>query len=209
MKKVWWAAVAAATFALPAMAKEAGAKANEISWHTMTERNKVSEMFTVQAEAGVGAYGQGLGDSTGIGYTFAGRIGADVFRGFGIEGNYNLWRTPLTDPRLEQGAALWRNGISGLVKAYAPLEIPARPYIGTGYGLSYVRANSKGEGLYRNDWQSEFPIAAGVQVDAGPITAGIRGTYGFLAGVETNQNATVRGKNGSLLQGALNIGGRF
>lgn len=192
--------------ALPAAAELKGAE--EVTWKEMLRKPKPSEMLTVQVDGGIGGFLGGLGDMTGVGPTWTARAGADVLRGFGLEVGYNGARIPLNDPRLEKGAALWRTGFSAVAKAYAPLR-GLRPFFGVGFGESYTNINNKGEGLYKNDWESEWPFVGGVQVEAGPVTAGARLTWSLLGGEDFANNATVRSNQGSLLQGTINVGGRF
>lgn len=200
------AGVALLLLALPAAAETKGAE--EVTWKEMLRQPEPNEMLMVQLDGGVGGFLGGLGDMTGVGPTWTARAGADVLRGFGVEVGYNGMRIPLNDPRLEKGAALWRTGVSGLAKVYAPLR-GLRPFAGVGFGESYTNINEKGEGLYQNDWESEVPLVGGVQVESGPVTAGARLTWSLLGGEDFANNATVRSNNGTLLQATINVGGRF
>ena len=208
MKRIWWAAVAAAAaFALPAMAAN---NASDVTWGSMLSPPSNDRYLNVQGEFGILTYMGGLGDVTGPGSAWGARVGADVTRGFGVEAAYVGSHTAITDPRLEQGSAVNRNGVGGLVKAYAPLQT-VRPFGGVGVNATFNNPNNKAEvgNLYQNDWQTEIPFVAGIEVDSKWALAGIRASWSWLGGEDLINNATVRSNNGSLLQANLNVGGRF
>lgn len=205
MKNIGWAMLgAAALFALPAAAKDA----SDIDYHEMTKPVQ-KDLVNVQANAGVGGFLGGLGNVTGVGPTWGVRASSDVSRGFGVEVGYDGSRIPLTDNRLQTGAAAWQTGLDAMAKAYVPLQSHFRPFAGIGVGESYVNVNNKAEGLYRNDWITSLPLAAGVQYNLGNFTAGARATWSLMAGEEFAQPASPANSEGSMLQANVNLGGRF
>ena len=169
--------------------------------------------YTVNLNAGVGGYLGGLSDFTGVGPVWGVNVDGDVTRGIGWELAYNGARTPITDARIPDGEAAWRHGLNGMAKLFAPGMETLRPFAGVGLGAGYINPSTGAERLYRNDWVTEIPVAAGVELapaNAG-FTAGLRATYRFQAGEEFAQRAAAPGQNpeGGLLSAALSVGGKF
>ena len=162
-----------------------------------------------QADVGVGGFTGGLGNVTGVGPTWGVRASKDVSRGFGGEIAYNGSRMPITDNRLQSGSAAYQTGLDVMAKAYVPLRSNWRPYAGVGVGENYINVNEKADPLYNNDWIFSVPVAAGVQYNLGNFTAGARATWSLLAGEEFAQAAAPADSQGTMLQGSVNLGGRF
>lgn len=161
---------------------------------------------------GVGGLTGEAGSLTKAGPLVGITAGAQPFRLIGIEGGIEGQRLPISDPRVPQGEALWRYNLGLLVKA-GPLIVQdkVRPYVGAGAGISYFNASSGAEGLYRNDFVGELPIAAGVDYRFTPgIYAGARATYRFMVGEDFADAATLDAKtSGGLLNFSIAAGGRF
>jgi opacity protein-like surface antigen len=107
---------------------------------------------------------------------------------------------------------MYRYNVGLLAKA-GPLvaQDRLRPYVGVGAGVSYLNATSGAERLYRNDFVTEVPLAAGLDYNFGKgIFAGARASYRLLFGEEFADAATPTGdSSGNLLNIAATVGGRF
>jgi opacity protein-like surface antigen len=133
----------------------------------------------------------------------------------GVEASLEGQRLPIDDPRLlEDEQALYRwNG--GLLAKAGPmlLEETLRPYLGAGFGLSYINPTDGAEVIYRNDWVGEVPLTAGAEYHfTKNIRAGLRATYRLLIGDEFAPNPddlTQERAEGSLFNASVTLGGRF
>src|SRR5262249_47778674 len=106
----------------------------------------------------------------------------------------------------------WRHNLSLLAKAGVPLvNDKLRPYVGAGFGLSYLNPSSGAEGLYNNDFVEEVPIAAGVDYHISrSVFAGARGAWNAMFGTSFADAAPGRGQpSGGLLNSTLTVGGSF
>lgn len=198
-------AAAALLAAAPALAQT---DATEIRAGDLLEPG--DEQMNVTLEGGVNTFVGQLSDFTGIGTLWGVTLGGDVSQGLGYELSYNGSRNPITDDRVGDGEAMWRHGVDAMAKVYAPVDMSLRPFGGVGVGSSYLNASEGAEGLYINDWVWEFPFAAGLEYDAGALTAGVRAQYNFMAGEEFAKNAFAgESPEGSLLSGQITVGGQF
>lgn len=94
-----------------------------------------------------------------------------------IEYGYEGSRNPLT----VGDGSLWRHNVGAMAKV-GPNIGNARPFVGGGVGASYLNASDEADtALADQDLLAEFPVAAGLEYDFGPLTAGARATYRFMA----------------------------
>ena len=207
-KSVWTAALAAAALvAAPAMAQT---DATEVEVRDMTQPSENLGEYNVAAQAGVNSFiGGGVGESTGAGPLWGVKLEGPLARSFGWELGYEGSRTPVNDAGTPEGAALWRHGLNGMAKVYAPVETQIRPFAGAGIGASFVNAGVGTDGLYENDLLGEIPVSAGLeyQSEGAGLTAGLRVTNRFL--FDQDMRTTGDDGGGSLLGGSLVVGGQF
>jgi opacity protein-like surface antigen len=206
-KTIWTAALAAAALvAGPAMAQ---VDATEVDGQKMTQPVEDLGRYNVAAQAGIGSFvGGGIGTDTGVGPLWGVKLEGPLARSFGWEVGYEGSRTPVSG--VVDGSALWRHGLNGMAKVYAPMGQSAeiRPFAGAGIGASHVTAGvGTGEG-YQNDLMGEIPLGAGIEYNAATngLTAGIRGTYRVLLDQNIASNAD---SGGGMLGGSLVVGGQF
>lgn len=167
--------------------------------------------FQVTANAGIGTFLGQLSDFTGLGGVWGVSLNGNVMQGLGFELAYNGSRNPITDDRIPDGEAMWRNGVDAMAKVYVPMLTAVKPYGGVGLGTSFFNASSGAEGLYINDWVAEVPVAAGLEFNSkGGLTAGARAMYNFMIGEEWARNAFAgESPEGGLLTGQITVGGSF
>ncbi len=163
----------------------------------------------VQGTAGVAAFTGGLGGLTGTGPIYGVSAGGSWSDIIGFEGGYEGSRTPLDSAVSPVGGALWRHDLFALAKAGLPLGI-FRPFVGAGLGVSYINANDEADGPYQNDFLGEIPLALGLEVNRGALTAGLRGTYRVMFFDEFAKPAAGgQEPGGGLMSGELTVGARF
>lgn len=184
---------------------------SEISASDFTEPADDPGAYDVNLNLGVGGYTGGLGDFTGVGPVWGVSADGDATRSIGWELAYNGARTPLENPLgMEGNPAAWRHGVSGMAKVFVPGMESLRPFAGVGIGAGYVNVNEAAEDVYRNDFQYEFPLAAGIDLESGDNwSAGVRATYRWLTGEEFAKTAAGADVEGGQLSASFAIGGRF
>lgn len=181
----------------------------------IAEDLKFNEEMTpvgVDVRLGAGGLAGRGGDVTQVGPLVGIAAGAQPWRFLGVEAGAEGQRLPIDDPRIGDGEAMYRYNVGLLAKAGPTLaQDKLRPYVGVGAGVSYLNATSGAENLYRNDFITEVPLAAGVDYRFGNgIFAGARASYRVLFGEEFADAATVDGDSGgNLLNIAATVGGRF
>lgn len=172
------------------------------------ERTKVG----LDVRVGVGGLTGDLGARTAPGPLIGLTAGARPWRAVGVEAGFEGQRLPLDDARVGDEQAMYRYNVGVLAKA-GPLLVQdkVRPYVGVGLGVSYLNATDGADPLYRNDFVTEVPLAAGVEYRFSPsIFAGARGTYRVLYGDEfADQASPEDNPTGNLLNLGLMVGGRF
>ncbi|ATB28017.1 outer membrane beta-barrel protein [Melittangium boletus] len=174
------------------------------------DRTKVG----VDVRLGVGGLMGDAGDRTKAGPLVGVAAGAQPWRNLGIEAGVEGQRMAIDDGRIGTGEAMYRYNLGLLAKA-GPLiaQEKLRPYVGAGAGVSYLNATSGAESLYRNDFVTEVPIAAGLDYRfSDTVFAGARASYRVLFGEEfaNAANALTTGdSNGNLLNITATLGGRF
>ncbi|CAM4312103.1 hypothetical protein G4177_16710 [Corallococcus sp. ZKHCc1 1396] len=164
----------------------------------------------LDVRVGLGGFTGDLGDETGIGPLFGITAVAQPAPLVGVEVGYEGQSVPIDDARVSGGNHIWRNNGTILGKVGPVLENNLHPFVGIGLGLSYLDSSSGSEPVYSNDWQTEFPMTAGIDYRLGNLFAGVRGTYRLVGGEEL---VTVPGTSddakGSLFNGNITVGGRF
>jgi hypothetical protein len=166
--------------------------------------------YDVQVRAGVGGFLGGVGELTGVGPVWGVQVEVDPANIMGLELAYEGSRTPITDERVADGEAIWRNGLSGAAKLFAPGFETWRPFAGAGLGFAYLNPSDGAEDLYQNDFVAEIPVMLGIELNTpGGFTAGLRGTYRFTLGEEVADLAAAGSPGGGLLSAAATLGGRF
>jgi hypothetical protein len=165
--------------------------------------------LNVFLRGGLSSFTGGLNDVTASGPTYGLTVNLQPLGMLGFEVGYEGSKNDLTDNRLSSQGRITRHGASALVKVSPPLMERIKPFVAAGLGASYVAVNA-GAGLYRNDIMEELPIAAGVEYNNGPLTAGVRGTYRVLFDQSFARDAGApNGSNGGLFDAALTLGARF
>jgi opacity protein-like surface antigen len=126
-----------------------------------------------------------------------------------VEVGYEGQRLPINDNRVSDGNHIWRNNGSAMAKL-GPVVDRWHPFVGAGLGLSYLNVSNGSEPVYSNDWQTELPLAAGVDYRVGHLFAGARATYRLVGGEGlTTVPGTGQDAKGSLFNANLTLGGRF
>ncbi|AGC46431.1 hypothetical protein MYSTI_05144 [Myxococcus stipitatus DSM 14675] len=163
-------------------------------------------------KGGLGDYTGDLGDLTDTGPAWGLTLNVQPTTFLGFEVGYEGSRNGLDDIRLlGDGPAIVRQGGSALVKLSPPLFTGVRPFVGAGFGLTYVDVRGTGiGGLYDSDTQEELPVAAGLEFNSGALTAGLRATWRLLLDDDFARGA-MNGEDvkGGLLDGSVTLGARF
>lgn len=198
-------AVAAMALASPAFAIEAQRVAGALD---MKKEPEVG----MDVRLGLGSFTGDLGEDVGVGATFGINADAQAWKYVGIEVGYELQRLPIDSRRIDdEDAGLWRNNFGVLAKAGPLIDQKWRPFVGAGFGLSYLDPSDGADDVYQNDWMTEIPLAAGVDYRFGSVLfAGARATYRLLGGEDVvDRPGTNSAAKGSLFNANLTLGGRF
>ncbi|MFP2908937.1 outer membrane beta-barrel protein [Pyxidicoccus sp. 3LFB2] len=182
------------------------------------EAQKVGERLNIGAtdptpglnvSLGLGGFTGDLAETTQVGPLLGIDATAEILPFVGIEAGYEGQRLAIDDNRVGDGEGIWRHNGGLLAKVGPTLDEKWRPFVGAGAGLSYLNVSDGAEGVYDNDFQTEVPLAAGVDYRFGNIFAGARATYTFLGGEEVVEAPGGGDEKGSLFNANLTIGGRF
>ncbi|WP_426754270.1 hypothetical protein [Myxococcus sp. Y35] len=179
------------------------------------ERLRFDERPLVGADVrvGLGGFTGGLADTTNVGMLLGISASAFPWQYGGVEVGYEGQRFPLDDTRLPDngdGEGVWRHNATLLAKAGPLIDEKWRPFVGAGVGLSYLNPSDGADRYYNNDWQTELPLAAGLDYRFGNFVAGARATYRFVGGEGLVRNpVTNADEKGSLFNGNVMIGGQF
>ncbi|RKH51447.1 hypothetical protein D7X96_17375 [Corallococcus interemptor] len=196
--------VAGTCVAGPAFAVDATEVSRKLSF------SEEDAMGGLDVGVGLGGFTGDLGDETGVGALFNITANAQPWKYIGVEAGYEGQSIPIDDARVLGGNHIWRNNGTLLGKLGPVVDHKWHPFVGVGLGLSYLHASSGSQDVYNNDWQTEMPLAAGIEYRMGHLSAGVRATYRLVGGEElfevpgTNDDA-----KGSLFNGNLTVGGRF
>ncbi|PTL76193.1 acyloxyacyl hydrolase [Vitiosangium sp. GDMCC 1.1324] len=159
---------------------------------------------------GIGGYTGDLGGLSATGPTWGATLNLQPYTMLGFEVGYDGSKNDVTDARFRADAtpSLIRHGATTLVKLSPPIE-RVRPFVGAGLGVSYVYVRGPETALYSSDVMEELPLAAGLEFNAGALTAGIRGTYRVLVDDNFADAAVAGDASGGILDANLTVGGRF
>ncbi|MBI3180742.1 MAG: hypothetical protein HYZ28_01220 [Myxococcales bacterium] len=164
--------------------------------------------LSLRLNGGLGNFTGDLDRHTRVGPVWGLSVSAQPLEMLGAEFAYEGSRNPIENEIISEGAGLWRNGLSAMAKVGPEFGEVVRPYVGAGFGLSYVNPDTDAEVLYRNDFMAEFPLSAGIDLHRGTLTGGVRATYRFLGG-EGFADRAGGGSEGGLATATLNLGGTF
>lgn len=206
MKQKWLKTglvVSALGIATPALAVDATSVANMDS--TDMERPEAS----LEVLGGVMGFTGELGNQTGLGPGWGLKANTQPRSFLGVELGYEGSRIPISDVRVGNSEGIWRHNATALAKV-GPLVRDFQPFVGTGFGVSYLNPSNGADAVYNTDFQGEFPVAAGIDFRKGKLIAGARATYSWLLGDNlTTVPGTGRTAEGGLLNVGLNVGGQF
>lgn len=166
--------------------------------------------LTVAITVGLDAYTSHLGGvmMNGVGYGI--RVGGRFWESVGLDLEYSGTRAGVEREWAPQnGAAVYRNALDVVVTGGRTFDSGIRPYGGIGFGVGRFNPNGFAEPTFNSDWFSEVPLVAGIDYQAGPLFAGVRGTWRFLMGEEFANEARGIDATGNMLGLSLNVGGRF
>jgi hypothetical protein len=165
----------------------------------------------VTVKAGVGGFTGELNDISSTGPVWGAAVTLQPIKMLGLELGYEGSRFSLTDDRFSLSTpGITRHGGNALLKIAPPFIEVVKPFLGVGMGASYVGVNQEGLTGYRGDVMEEIPLAAGLELNAVYLTAGMRATYrvlldeGFAASAGQTRNL-----EGGLFDVAATLGGRF
>jgi len=201
-KKSWGlgAIAAAALLAVPAFAQDQGR--TERIYEENTQSRGILNDFGVNVSGGLNAYTGELGDNTGVGGFLGVQADSRPLPIVGLELGYEGSRNPFEN----LDGALWRHNVGALAKVGPELlqNGNLRPYVGAGFGVSLLNPSEDAEILFDNDVVTEVPLAAGVDYNLGPITAGARATYRLVGGEDLGL-----AQDGNIVNFGLQLGGAF
>ncbi len=167
-----------------------------------TAEAKVLEKLGVTVGGGMGGYTGGLGRDALPGGVWSVRADAPTGNrlrvGFAYEGSANQLGLAAADipPLLVRhaGAMTFRLDAGSVV----------RPWIETGVGMSHLSIVRGDAGTFRPDLAAELPLATGVEVRAGLVSAGFRVGYNLMFDNEAAPEAGT-----GMWSGGLTLGARF
>lgn len=165
--------------------------------------------LNVAVKGGIGRFTGELDELSDSGPTWGALVNVQPWDVIGLELAYQGSRHDLIDPRLLGSPAVLRHGGDALLKLAPPFLERVKPFLGVGFGASYVTVTGETFGLYRGDTVEEVPFAAGLEFNAGPVTAGVRATYRALLDEEFAPGAPLGAAEGGLLDFGATLGGRF
>jgi opacity protein-like surface antigen len=209
MGRSWMSGIALVTLCT---AGSASAAINATRVGPELKYNEERAQVGVNVTAGLGGFTGSAGGRTNVGGMIGVTADARPWRLVGVEAGYEGQRLPIDDDRIGDGEGMWRHNLSIMAKSGPKLfQDRLQPYVGAGFGLSYLNASEGAEVLYKNDFVEEVPLAAGVDFHFTPnIFAGARGTYRALFGTSFADAATGTGQtSGGLINVNLALGGRF
>ncbi len=158
--------------------------------------------LNVAVTGGLNTYTGDIGDNTGTGGFLGVQANSRPLPLVGLELGYEGARNPFED--LDGG--LWRHNVGALAKVGPALGANGNlmPFVGAGIGVSLLNPSEDAEILFDNDVVTEVPLAAGVDYNLGPITAGARATYRLVGGEDLGL-----AQDGNIVNFGLQLGGAF
>ncbi|MFP2930617.1 hypothetical protein ACLESO_36550 [Pyxidicoccus sp. 3LG] len=152
-------------------------------------RMKEAPPVGLDVNLGLGGYTGDLAETTNVGPLLGITALAKPWTLIGIEAGYEGQRLAIDDLRVDDGEGIWRHNVDLLAKVGPTLDEKWTPFVGAGAGLSYLNPSDGADNIYENDFQTEFPIAAGLDYRFGNIIAGARATYSFVGNEELVRDA--------------------
>lgn len=166
--------------------------------------------FNIVARGGVGVYTGDLGRYADAGPAWGVNVNLQPTNVMGLEIGYEGSRNEVNDARLTASPAFMRHGGTVLLRLAPPFLERVRPYVAAGLGLSHVSVpEAEVAGLYQDDFMEEIPLAGGLELNAGPVTAGLRATYRWLIDDGFADRAQAGDPEGGLFDAVVTLGGRF
>lgn len=195
----WRVGVAAvlALLAAPALAQdeEAGVAADE-------RRGPGFDSLGVAVRGGFSSYTGSLGGVSNAGAFLGVQADVQALRWAGVELGYEGSFNNLVGGN--ESGSLWRHNVGALAKV-GPVINSVRPFLGAGFGVSYIDPTQEAEVLgYDGDVVSEVPLAVGVDYQLGDLMVGARATYRLLGGEDFGPV-----DDGNLFNAGISLGGRF
>lgn len=183
--------------------EETGEKVKEVLTRPSTE-----PQLRVTGNVGIQNWAGTLGDALNTGPQWGVSVGRQLFDLVGVEVGYFGQRNAFEQDVIESGA-VFRHALDVMAKVGPRLQSGVRPYGGVGVGVSLVNPNQAASDLVYNDVLAEVPVAAGLDYDSGPLTAGVRGTWVWPFGEQFAQEVLGPDSQGSIFGASLTFGGRF
>lgn len=195
----WRVGVAAvlALLATPALGQDedAGVAAGE-------RRGTGFDNLGVALRGGFSSYTGSLGGVSNAGAFLGVQADVQALRWAGVELGYEGSFNNLVGGN--ESGSLWRHNVGALAKV-GPVINSVRPFLGAGFGVSYIDPTQEAEVLgYDGDVISEVPLAVGVDYQMGDLMVGARATYRLLGGEDFGPV-----DDGNLFNAGISLGGRF
>ncbi|PTL83915.1 hypothetical protein [Vitiosangium sp. GDMCC 1.1324] len=154
---------------------------------------------------GAGNYTGNLGEVSKPGPSWGLTLNLGAMSFLGLELSYEGARNVISEAGVLD-LALTRHGASALLKLSLPVFEAVRPFVGGGIGGTYTFA--KGTLVDdTSDLVGEVPLAAGIDFNAGKLTAGVRATYRLL--LDENLSEQIDRPSGGYFDVVATLGMRF
>lgn len=197
----WRVGVAAvlALLAAPALAQDdTSIRADELRERQGTGFDDLG----VAVRGGLSTYTGSLGGASNAGAFLGVQADVQALRWAGVELGYEGSFNNLVGGN--ESGSLWRHNVGALAKV-GPLINDVRPFVGAGFGVSYIDPTREAQALgYDDDFVTEVPLAAGVDYQIGDWMVGARATYRILGGEDFGPL-----DEGDLFNAGVSLGGRF
>lgn len=155
---------------------------------------------------GMGNYTGNLGEVAKPGPSWGLTLNLGAMSILGLELSYEGARNVISDVEVLD-LALTRHGASALLKLSLPLFDAVRPFVGAGIGGTYTFAEGTLFDGDKSELVGEVPLAAGIDFNAGKLTAGVRATYRLL--LDENLSEQLDRPSGGYFDVAATLGMRF
>jgi len=156
----------------------------------------------VVVRGGLSTYTGSLGGASNAGAFLGVQADVQALRWVGVELGYEGSFNNLVGGN--ESGSLWRHNVGTLAKV-GPLINAVRPFVGAGFGVSYIDPTQEAQSIgYDDDVVTEVPIAAGVDYQIGDLMVGARATYRILGGEDFGPV-----DEGDLFNAGVSLGGRF
>lgn len=199
------AAAVLALLAAPALAQDDGAGGSGTSIGSEELRGRRETAFDPLGVALTGGWSTFTGDlgvATNGGAFFGVQADMQALRWAAVEVGYEGSFNNLVGGN--QSGSLWRHNVGALAKV-GPLINSVRPFVGSGFGVSFIDPTQEAETLgYDSDVVTEVPLTAGVDYQMGKVMLGARATL-RLVGEEDFGPVD----SGDVFNAGVSLGGRF